>query len=146
MDRLSKAFVAVALLGILVAIYHAYGEVSAYSAPGSTACNINAFVSCSSVFASGDVTFPPGAYGLPLYVYGIVWFPLLAGLGLWYGGNRGYVNGEVALPLLMVGNLFTFYLWYVELGVIHALCPVCITMYVLNYLETFLVAGSLLKA
>lgn len=144
MDRTSKAFVAIATVGILVAAYHSYGEITYYSGPGSSVCNISAFLSCTSVFASGDVSFPPGIYGLPLYVYGLVWFPLLAALGVWYGRRRGGLNGELMFPLLMVGNLFTIYLWYLELGVIHALCPVCIAMYALNYLETGLVASALL--
>jgi uncharacterized membrane protein len=143
MDRLSKAFIVTSAIGIAVAIYHGYGEITAYTGPGSTVCNIYGFLSCSSVFSSGDVTFPPGAYGLPLYVYGVVWFPLLTALGFWYGRKRGTLNGEVVLPLLMVGNLFTLYLWYVELGVIHALCPVCITLYLLNYIGTALAAKSM---
>lgn len=146
MDRTSKAFVAVAVAGILVAIYHSYGEMTYYSGPGSAVCNVNAFISCTSVFASGDVSFPPGPFGLPLYVYGLVWFPLLAALGTWYGRRRGALNGELLFPLLMVGNLFTLYLWYLELGVIHALCPVCITMYVLNYAMTVVVARVLLAS
>lgn len=142
MDRLTKAFVVLAAIGVAIAIYHGYDEVTAYSTPASNACNLSAFVSCSSVFASGDVNFPPGAYGVPLYVYGLVWFPLLVALGLWYGRKGGL--GEALVPLLMVGNLFTVYLWYVELGVAHALCPVCISMYVVNYLETIIAAKAIL--
>jgi uncharacterized membrane protein len=143
MNRLSKAFIILAGIGIAVAIYHGYDEITAYTAPGTGVCNVNAFVSCGSVFASGDVTFPPGAYGLPLYVYGVIWFPLMVFLGLWFARRGGSINGEVLVPLLMVGNLFTLYLWYVELGVIHAICPVCVSMYVLNYAMTILAAKNL---
>ena len=145
MDRLSKAFVALAVVGIVIALYHSYDEISAYTAPLSTVCNYNSFVSCGSVFASGDVTFPPGAYGIPLYIYGLVWFPLMVVLGLWFGMKRGSLYGEVLFPMLMVGNLFTIYLWYVELGVVHALCPVCIGMYVLNYAMTIVAGKALLE-
>ncbi|MDG6949730.1 MAG: hypothetical protein JRM77_07795 [Nitrososphaerota archaeon] len=144
MDRLTKGFVALAAVGVAVAIFHAYDEITAFSAPLSTVCNINAFFSCGSVFASGDVTFPPGPYGVPLYVYGLVWFPLMVALGLWYGRTRGSLDGEVMVPALMVGNLFTLYLWYLELGVIHAVCPVCMTMYFLNYAMTGLALRRLL--
>jgi uncharacterized membrane protein len=143
MDRLSKAFVILAAVGIAVAIYHGYDEITSYTGPGSTICNINNFWSCGNVFASGDTTFPPGPFGLPLYIYGLVWFPLLLYLGLRSGRNAGTLNGELLVPILMVGNVFTLYLWYQELGVIHALCPVCISMYVLNYLMTILATKKL---
>ncbi|MDE1852136.1 MAG: vitamin K epoxide reductase family protein [Thaumarchaeota archaeon] len=146
MDRLTKAFIALAAIGIAVAVYHGYDEVTSYTGPGSTVCNLSSFVSCSSVFASGDVAFPPGPYGLPLYIYGLVWFPLMVVLGFWYGRKKGTLNGEVLFPVLMVGNLFTIYLWYVELGVIHALCPVCISMYLLNYAMTAAGAKALLSS
>jgi uncharacterized membrane protein len=143
MDRLSKGFVVLAAIGIAVAIYHGYDEITSYSTPASNYCNITPFVSCSSVFASGDVTFPPGSYGLPLYIYGLIWFPMILVLGLWFGRKKGTINGEALLPMLMVGNVFTLYLWYVELGVIHAICPVCISMYVLNYVMTAMAGKSL---
>ncbi|MDG6913671.1 MAG: hypothetical protein JRN34_05185 [Nitrososphaerota archaeon] len=136
MDRLTKAFIVVAAVGVAIAILHGYDEITAYSTPISRVCNINNFFSCGSVFASGDVTFPPGEYGIPLYIYGLIWFPLMVALGVWYGRKRGSLYGEVMVPVLMVGNMFTFYLWYLELGVIHAVCPVCISMYVLNYVMT----------
>ncbi|MDG7024712.1 MAG: hypothetical protein JRN45_09375 [Nitrososphaerota archaeon] len=47
------------------------------------------------------------------------------------------------VPLLMVGNLFTPHLWYLESAVIHAYCPVCISLYVLNYAMTALAAKGL---
>ena len=140
MDRLSKAFVALALVGLVIAVYHGYDEFTAYTGPGSNACsvftNINPFFSCASVFASGYATLPPHSNGLPLYVLGLVWFPLMVVLGVWFGKKRGALNGEVLFPLLMVGNIFTLYLWYVELGIIHVICPICVGMYLVNYALT----------
>ncbi len=144
MDRLTKVFVTLAAVGIVVAIYHGYDEVTAYSSPISNACNINSFISCTSVFTSGFTKFPPGPYGVSLYVYGLVWFPLMLILGYWSGRRAGTLIGEVLVPVLMVGNVFTLYLWYLELGVIHAVCPVCVSLYVLNYLMTILAAKPLL--
>ena len=133
MDRLSRSFLALAAVGIPIAIYHGYDEITNYSAPGTTVCNINSFLSCGTVFQSGYTTFPPHG-GLSMFVYGLIWFPLMLALGLWFTRRKGGINGVVMVPILMVGNIFTLYLWYLELGVIHALCPVCISMYVLNYL------------
>lgn len=144
MDRLSKAFVVLAAVGIAIAIYHGYDEVTAYSAPGTGVCNINNVFSCASVFNSGYTKFPPGPYGVDLYVYGLIWFPLILLIALRSGRRTGTIGGEVMVPILMVGNLFTVYLWYLEIGVIHAYCPVCISMYVLNYAMTALAVKQLL--
>jgi len=143
MDRLSKAFIVLAAIGIAVAIYHGYDEVTAYSAPGTGVCDINHVFSCESVFNSGYTKFPPGAYGVDLYVYGVIWFPLMLLLGIRFARKTGTISGEVMVPVLMVGNLFTLYLWYLEIAVIHAYCPVCISMYVLNYGMTMLATKRL---
>jgi len=132
-----------AAVGIVVAIYHGYDEVTAYSAPGTGVCNVNSVVSCLSVFQSGYTKFPPGQYGVSMFVYGLIWFPLMLALGYWFGRRSGTLNSEVMVPVLMVGNLFTVYLWYLEISVIHAYCPFCISMYVLNYVMTVLAAKNL---
>jgi uncharacterized membrane protein len=141
-DRLSKAFIVLAAVGLAIAVYHGYDEITAYSGPGSNACSvftdINPYLSCTSVFASGYATLPPHTNGLSLYVLGVVWFPLLIVLGAWFARKRGSLNGEVMFPLLMVGDIFTLYLWYIELGVIHTVCPICVMMYVVNYALTAL--------
>ncbi len=144
MDNLSKGFIGLAAVGIPDAVYHAYGEITAYSAPGSGICNINNFWGCASVFNSGYTKFPPG-WGLSMWVYGVVWFPLMLVLGLWFTRGGKSIRGEVLVPILMLGNIFTIYLWYLELGVIHAICPVCVSLYALNYLMTALAVIEALK-
>jgi uncharacterized membrane protein len=146
MDRLSKAFIVLAAVGIAVAIYHGYDEVTAYSAPGTGVCNINNVFSCASVFNSGYTKFPLGTYGVDLYVYGLIWFPLMLLLGVRFARKTGTISGEVMVPVLMVGNLFTLYLWYLEIAVIHAYCPVCISMYVFSYALTALAMKRLFGA
>jgi uncharacterized membrane protein len=90
---------------------------------------------CTSVFNSGYTKFPPGD-GLSMWVYGVVWFPLMLVLAVWFVKSRGGINGVAMIPVLMVGNFFTLYCWYLELGVIHAICPVCVSLYCLNYAMT----------
>jgi uncharacterized membrane protein len=141
MDNLSKGFIGLSAVGIPVALYHAYDEITNYSAPGTGICNLNHFFSCGSVFASGYTTF----LGLSLWVYGVVWFPLMLILGLWFTRGGNPIRGEVLVPVLMIGNIFTIYLWYLELGVIHAICPVCVSLYALNYLMTVLAGAEALK-
>ena len=140
MNNLSRSFLALSTIGIFVAIYHGYDELTHYSTPLSKACNINSLFSCGSVFNSGYTTF----LGVSLYVYGLVWFPLMVVLGYWLIRRSGSLRFEVIFPLLMVGNLFTIYLWYLEFVKIHAFCPVCIGMYVLNYLMTAVVVVAML--
>lgn len=132
MDNLNKTILVLAAIGIPDAAYHAYDEITSYSSRVSQVCDINNFLSCRNVFDSGYTTFA----GISLWVYGIVWFPLILVVAYWFIRKKGRVNAYVMLPLLMVGNAFTVYLWYLELGVIHALCPVCISLYSLNYLMT----------
>jgi uncharacterized membrane protein len=141
MDKLSKAFLALSAIGILIAIYHGYDEVTNYSAPFTGVCNITNYFSCVNVFNSGYTKF----LGVSLYVYGVVWFPLMLALGVWFTRKGGKIRGELMVPLLMVGNIFTLYLWYLEVGVIHALCPVCISLYTLNYLMTAICMAILLR-
>ena len=80
-----------------------------------------------------------------MWVYGVVWFPLMLVLGLWFTRGGKSIRGEVLVPILMLGNIFTIYLWYLELGVIHAICPVCVSLYALNYLMTALAVIEALK-
>jgi len=69
MDNLNKSFLVLCVAGITLSLYHAYDEITAYSAPFSGACNINSFWSCGNVFTSGYTTF----LGLSMYVYGLIW-------------------------------------------------------------------------
>lgn len=123
-------------------MYHAYDELTAYTAPGTGACNITQKVSCSGVFESHLTSI----YGVPLYVLGLVWFPLiLVFVGFLSGwGRKAIANGSLLLLVLMVGNIFTVYLWYLEIDVIGIICPVCVSLYVINYVLTALTVPPML--
>lgn len=120
--KTSRLFIAVAVLGIIGAIYHAWNE-------GAFTTNYAA------------VSFAPYAslFGVPYWVFGIVWFPLVFVVGLWtthLGGKP--LSGEM-LVLLTVGNLFTGYLWYLDFVVIRAFTVVYAALYATNYVMTALV-------
>ncbi len=71
---------------------------------------------------------------------GLVWFPAALIIRLLTSKlGKTLVNSELLLPLLMVGNIFTLYLWYLELAVIHAVCPLCVSLYLVNYALTAIV-------
>jgi uncharacterized membrane protein len=79
-------------------------------------------------------------------VTGLVWFPAVFALGLLTSRlGKKPVNSEILLPVLMVGNIFTAYLWYLELAIIHIICPLCVSLYAVNYALTLIVIIPLFK-
>jgi uncharacterized membrane protein len=138
LERLSLAYIATALVGIGLAVYTA----NEYLTHNFTSCNINKQLSCGGVFQSGQTSL----FGIPFYVMGLVWFPLALGLGLATSRmGKTSVNGDILLPLLMVGNVFTGYLWYLELVVIGIICPLCVSLYIINYTLTAITLASIFK-
>ena len=131
-QRLGSLFVGLAVIGTFLAFYHAYGEVT----ENFSGCTLSSSVSCGAVFESGYTSL----FGVPFYVLGLIWFPAMAATGLILVRRGGGVGAPFMPLLLMVGNVFTVYLWYLEIFVIRAYCPVCISMYVVNYLMTAVAA------
>ena len=134
-DWRSRAFIALCVVGIAVAVYHAYGEIT-YSL-GS--CSINSVFSCRAVFASGYTS----VLGVEFWVYGVVWFPVVLVAGLWTIRNYGTPLGSLLVPLLMVGNVFTLYPWDIEIRLLNGVyCLVCISLYTTNYIMTFVALSA----
>lgn len=120
--KASKAFIVISIGGVLAAMYHAWLE--------------QAFV--TNIFA---VNYAPFAsfFGVPYWVFGVVWFPLVLVVGLWSTRlGRTHLN-QGLLALLTIGNLFTAYLWYLDLLVVRAFTIVYVVLYVINYILTGLV-------
>lgn len=134
----AKAYLVLSGLGIAVSIYHAYDELT-----GSfTSCSVSSNISCEGVFESGHTSL----FGVPFYVLGLVWFPLALFLGvatLQRFSSKRELNGSILLPFLLIGCIFTIYLWYLELGVIGVICPVCVSLYIINYVMTAIAVRSL---
>ena len=105
-ETTSRIYSGIAILGILVSSYHAYSETTGIF----TGCNLTVHISCGSVFQYGYTTIA----GVPSWLLGVVWFPLMLilGLVLW---NR---SKSLMIPILLIGDMFTIYLWYIDLGVI----------------------------
>ncbi len=136
MHNLSKAYFLVSGVGIAIAIYLAYE----YLTLNFNSCNVSQQFSCGGVFQSGYTSL----FGIPFFVMGLVWFPLVLAVGLVITrGGKNPLEGEILLPLLMVGNVFTFYLWYLELDVIGIVCPLCVSLYMVNYALTGIAAHSI---
>ena len=129
----TKGYALLSVLGISIAIFHSYDELT----HSFSSCNVSSSISCGGVFESSHTSI----FGVPFYALGLVWFPLALFLGIMTVqriGSNGILNGVILLPFLMIGNIFTIYLWYLELGVIGIICPVCVSMYVINYAMTAL--------
>ncbi len=125
------------MVGIVLAVYHSYGEIMSYAGTASTACDIAQSISCVKVFAFSH------PFGVPLYPFGLVWFPLVF-LNAFLMKNG--INGMVMISLLMIGNMFTLYLWFLDLYLVwpavQAICPVCLSMYFVKYILTGLAAKA----
>lgn len=139
MEKLSAAYLVVAAAGIGLAIY----VTNDYLTQNFNSCNINQLFNCGGVYRSGYTSL----FGIPFYLTGLVWFPFVFITGLFTSKiGRRPVSSELLLPILMVGNVFTLYLWYLELVVIHIICPLCVSLYVVNYALTAVVLVPLLRA
>jgi uncharacterized membrane protein len=129
MNNVMKAYLSIAAIGIADAIYHAYESITVYHASW---CDINALYSCGGALASRYSHLS----GIPLYAFGLLWFPLTLIAGLWYQRSYSTLNTTSVALFLMIGNIFTIYLWYVDLALIHIICLVCVSLYVINYALT----------
>jgi uncharacterized membrane protein len=134
-DWRSRTFIALSVMGVADAIYHAYGEIT-YSL-GS--CSISNVFSCSAVFGSGFTR----VLGVQFWVYGVVWFPVTLAVGLWAIRRYGSPYRSVLVPYLMVGNIFTLYPWDIEIRLLGGrYCLVCISLYLINYILTVVALTS----
>jgi uncharacterized membrane protein len=118
----SRAFIAVSAGGMVAAFYHAWVE--------------GAFTTNYSL-----VVFAPLAsfFGVPYWVFGVVWFPLVFAVGVWASKFGRAALGKELLVLLTVGNVFTAYLWYLDIVVIGSYTLVYVALYAANYALTGLV-------
>ena len=110
---------ALALLGILVSAYMTVYKLT----ENPNMCLGNG--GCSTVNSSKYAE----VYGIPVAVIGIGGYLSIMAL-LWMEHRNSFLgaNGTLVIfGLALVGLLFTLYLIYVELALIHALCPFCVT-------------------
>jgi uncharacterized membrane protein len=137
-NLLSKIFIALTAIGIIGAVLTALE----YTAKVKLDCTISQKFSCVPVEESGHTSL----FGIPFWLAGIIWFPLMLVLALYFTkGGKWRLRGDILLPLLLVGDLFTIYLWYLELAVIGAVCPYCLSLYLVNYALTGLVIYDLVS-
>jgi uncharacterized membrane protein len=113
-----------ALAGVFIALYLTLYKLGII---GELSCTVG---SCETVNTSRWATFlglPVAAWGLGFYV--LVFAVTLAGLQERFAGSLG--PSRLLLILLGWGVLFSGWLTYLELFVIHAICIWCVTSAVL---------------
>ena len=120
MDKwLYRVSVALAVLGILVSVYMTIYKLT----ENPNMCLGNG--GCSTVNSSRYAVI----YGIPVAVLGIGGYLAILAL-LWMERRTSFLSENITLVvfgLALIGFLFTLYLVYVELALIHALCPFCVT-------------------
>ncbi len=123
--KAAPVFVFLSAVGVAEAFYHAWLE-------GAFTTNWL------------SISFAPYAsfFGVPYWVFGVVWFPLVFVLGLWYTRLGRTSLGSKLLTLLTIGNIFTGYLWFVDLLVIHSFNASYVGLYATNYALTGLVVAE----
>ena len=117
--RLTQITVALAILGLLVSIYMTVYKVTS---------NDNMCLGsgdCSTVNASRYSE----VYGIPVALIGVLGYAAIIGIH-WLERKNGFFkqNGSMILfGIALLGFFFTLWLIYVEVAVLHALCPFCVT-------------------
>ncbi|MDG6997794.1 MAG: vitamin K epoxide reductase family protein [Nitrososphaerota archaeon] len=124
LNRHRIAILALSVAGLIVAIIHALQE-NLYIPPNF--CNINSKISCGGLFNSGYTAIQ----GVPFWLLGLIWFVMLIPVGFLLSDRW-----KILIPVLMVGNLFTIYLWNIEINIVGIICPVCVSLYAVNYAIT----------
>jgi len=117
-----KVFIALSAVGVIEALYHAWLE---------KAFTTNTFAVHYAPYAS--------FFGVPYWIFGVVWYPLMVVVSLWCTKLGRATLGRWLLALLTIGNLFTVYLWYLDLDVVRAYTALYVALYVTNYILTGIV-------
>ena len=117
--RLYQALIALAVVGLLVAIY-----MTVYKVTSNDKMCLGSG-DCSTVNASpySEVN------GIPVGLLGVIGYAAM--LAVLYFENRGIFSREngtlVFFGMALTGFVFTVWLVYVEIAILKALCPFCVT-------------------
>ena len=115
-------------LGLIVSIY---AGLETLDASLRSSCTISSFFSCSAVDSSGHTT----TLGIPDAAIGIAGFVVILIIAALAERHTADVRYFYALLFVTTGGVaFASYFAYIELAVIHALCPVCTTAYLFGIL------------
>lgn len=116
---------ALAIFGLMLGTYLMFEQITQ---PAWRPCTINATVNCDAVI-SGSVA---KTLGIPTPLYGLVGYALIL-IGAFLK------NKKLILSMAAFGLVFCMYIAYVELWLLHTVCPVCIGCQI-DMIITFILA------
>ena len=124
-ESVHAALLLLVIVGLGLAVF---ATLETYIPALQNSCQVSAVVSCSKVDTSGHTT----TLEIPDWSIGVGGFVVLLGLEipLYRTWRRDLLTGILVVSGL--GIVVSVYLAYVELDVIHALCPVCFSTYLTN--------------
>ena len=117
------------LAGGLGFILSLFATAEAYDSSLSGLCSVNSYVSCGAVLSSGLTTL----LGIPDFAWGLGGFLLILVVASLAERNRRDPRwGYALLAVTTAGVAVALTLLSVELALIHAICPVRATAYVMG--------------
>ncbi|KAK9883856.1 hypothetical protein WA026_002054 [Henosepilachna vigintioctopunctata] len=123
-------------VGLVLSIYGYYVEFKLEQEEDYTAlCDINEHVSCTKVFKSTyakgfGISSEESIFNVPNSLYGIPFYSLLAVLSY----SSSLTINKILISNVTVANCLTPYLAYLLTFVLHDVCIVCISIYIVNAL------------
>ena len=116
----SKLVFLFVLFGLAASVY---GLEHHFSKSGGGACNITAVISCDLVNR--------GPYseilGFPVAGIGLIGYLMIGIVAYWYLKESDELCKHLLLGLCAGGVAFSLYLTYLEIFVIHGVCPICLS-------------------
>lgn len=101
-----------AAFGVLLAIYLLYEQ---YTLPSWTPCYVNSVVNCDAII-SGQVA---KTFGIPTPLIGLIGYVVIFFSAL-------KQKAKLLMGMATFGLVFCLWIGYVELFILHTVCPVCI--------------------
>lgn len=117
--------VALCIVGLLISVYL---TALHYDSRIPLVCHASGIVDCQGVLTSPQSTM----LGLPVALYGILWFLVMGALALTSGRSAapGWIT-DATLIWTLIGAGAVAYLVYAELGLIGRICIWCTSVHVI---------------
>ena len=132
-NRLLKWFLGITFLAILAS---AYLSVLFYNHDLAAPCTINYFWDCGAVSNSPYAIL----LGIPVAIWGLITYLFLffTGFALLYKFNKCLF--QLIFAITAFGVVFSLYLTYAELFLIHAICLFCLAQQILIIINLILLS------
>lgn len=113
---LYKTITILSIIGILLALFLYYEYLFQ---PVFRPCSVNATVNCDAVISGPIKTF----LGIPVSLIGLFGYVVIFFAAL-------FKKNSIVLGMVIFGMLFCIRLIFIEVFVIHVVCPVCVSCFI----------------